>query len=128
MDDIETSIMAFTVGYNTNTTHIATTSDHSNSTSVEFDELTDLTSAQVNFDCIVDLDKRIWVSNPIIPISILPKLDPTAERCGRTYVLASCVTKYGIPPLPSCTLFTLPSLYSASSAVIRWTAKRPLVS
>ena len=45
-----------------------------------------------------------------------------------THVRASCVTKNGMPPLPSWTRLTLPSLYSASSEEMRWTVKRPLVS
>jgi hypothetical protein len=54
--------------------------------------------------------------------------DAERNKNSTTHVLASCVTKNGIPPLPNCTRLTLPNLYSASSPEMRCTVKRPLVS
>lgn len=67
--------------------------------------------------------ERMWRGGFGINQSLVQRL-----KDGRTHVLASCVTKNGIPPRPSWTRLTLPSLYSASSAWMRWTVKRPLVS
>lgn len=67
MDDVETTIVSFTVSDNTNTTHVATTSDHGNHTSVELDEVGNLSGGEIDFDRIVDLDGRVGVSDTIIP-------------------------------------------------------------
>jgi hypothetical protein len=63
MDDAETSLVALTVGDDTNTTHVATTSDHGNGASVELGEVADLASGQVNLDGIVDSDSGIGVAD-----------------------------------------------------------------
>jgi len=63
VDDVETSIVTLSVSDNTNTTHVATTSDHGDNSSVEFDELGDLTSSQIDLDGIVNLDGWVWVSD-----------------------------------------------------------------
>ena len=133
--DVETSIMSFSMCNHTHTAHVAATSDHGNDSSIELDKLCNFPRRQLDLDCIVDLDRRIGVTNPSRPTPCvsclarnLPKLGPTTESTQQTYVRASCVTKNGTPPRPNWTLLTLPSLYSASSVVMRWTVKRPLVS
>ncbi len=137
--NVEASVMTLAMSDDTNTTHVSSTGGHSNDTSIEADEVGDFAGSEINLHSVIDLDRRIRITNPTaaqqapsVFIQILrgdqPKLGPTTEGCSRTHVRASCVTKNGIPPLPSCTLLTLPSLYSASSVVIRWTVKRPFVS
>lgn len=88
--NVETSVVAFTVGDDTDTTHVTTTSGHGNDTSVETDEVVDfayvprqnfahmrpsaealLTSLEVDLDSVVDLDRRVWVSDTIMSPSAL---------------------------------------------------------
>jgi hypothetical protein len=64
VDNVEASVVALTVSDDTNTTHIATTSDHDDHTSVELDEVGDLAGGQVNLDGVVDLDGRVGVTDP----------------------------------------------------------------
>jgi hypothetical protein len=64
VNDVKASIMAFTMRYNTNTTHIATACDHGDDSSVELDKVGDLAGCEVYLDCIVDFDDGVWVSNP----------------------------------------------------------------
>jgi len=63
VDNVETSVVAFTVSDDTNTTHVVTTGDHGNGTSVELDVVGDFASGQVNLDGVVDLDERVRVTN-----------------------------------------------------------------
>jgi hypothetical protein len=63
VDDVEASIVALTVSDDTNTTHVTTTSNHGNDTSIELDEIGDLSSAQVNLDSVIDLDGWVWVTD-----------------------------------------------------------------
>ncbi len=96
--NVEASVVTLSVGNDTNTTHVTTTSNHGNDTSVELDEVGDLASREVNLDCVVDLDgwirvtdtrskissafPGIWHSNRWSSISfevVRPKLGPTAE-------------------------------------------------
>lgn len=63
VDNVETSIVTFTVGDDTNTTHVTTTSSHGDNTSVELDEVGDLSGSKVNLDSVVDLDGWIWVTD-----------------------------------------------------------------
>lgn len=65
VDDVETSVVALTVSDNTNTTHVTTTSDHDDGTSVELDEVSDLASGKVNLDSVVDLDQRVRVADAV---------------------------------------------------------------
>jgi hypothetical protein len=67
VNDVETTIVSFTVSDNTNTTHVTTTSNHGNHTSVELDEVGNLSGSNVDLDGIVDLDGRVRVSDTIIP-------------------------------------------------------------
>jgi len=63
VDDVETSVVTLAVGDNTNTTHVTTTSSHGDDTSVELDEVGDLTGSQINLDSVVDLDGWVWVTD-----------------------------------------------------------------
>lgn len=65
MDNVETTIVALTVGDDTNTTHVTTTSTHDNNASVEADEVGDLASSKVNLHRVVDLDSRVGVANAV---------------------------------------------------------------
>lgn len=65
VDDVETTIVALTVGDDTNTTHVATTGDHGNGTSVELNEVGNLASVQVNLDSVVDLDQGVGVADAV---------------------------------------------------------------
>ncbi len=148
VNNVEASIMTLTVSDDTNTAHITSTSNHSNHTSIELDKVGNLAGGKIDLHSVVDFDGRVrvtdttWVkfckhywrkyTNRWSSTNLLGKSTKAWTNgwmmSDRTYVLASCVTKNGIPPLPNCTLLTFPSLYSASSAWIRWTVKRPLVS
>ena len=66
MNNVETTIVPLTVRDNTNTTHVASTSHHSHDTSIESDELGDLTGRQIDLDGIVDLNRRIGISDAIV--------------------------------------------------------------
>lgn len=87
VNDIEASIVTFPMGDNTNTTHVATTRDHGNGTGVELDEVADLARCEINLHSVVDLDDRIWVSNPtfihlisIVPLILFqPNIGPTSD-------------------------------------------------
>lgn len=65
MDDVETTIVTLTVGDNTNTTHVTTTSSHGDNTSVETDEVNDLASGNVDLHGVVNLDGRVRVADAI---------------------------------------------------------------
>jgi hypothetical protein len=70
VDDVEASVVALTVGDDTNTTHVATTSDHDDDTGVELDEVGDLASGEVDLDGVVDLDGGVRVADPTRNFSI----------------------------------------------------------
>jgi hypothetical protein len=63
VNDVEASIVALAVSDDTNTTHVTTTSDHSDHTSVELDEVSDLTGGDIDLDSIVDLDGWVRVTD-----------------------------------------------------------------
>lgn len=65
VDNVETTVVALTVGDDTNTTHVATTGDHGDGASVEVDEVGDLASRQVNLDGVVDLDGGVGVADAV---------------------------------------------------------------
>ena len=65
VDNVETSVVALAVSDDTNTTHVATTSDHGHDTSVELDEVLDLPSGEIDLDGVVDLDGRVRVADPV---------------------------------------------------------------
>ena len=65
VDNVEASIVTLTVGDNTNTTHVATAGYHGNGTGVELDVVLDLASLKVDLDGVVDLDKRVGVTDAV---------------------------------------------------------------
>lgn len=65
VDDVETTIVALTVGDHTNTAHVTTTSNHDQGTSVELDEVGDLAGSEINLDGVVDLDQRVGVADAV---------------------------------------------------------------
>jgi hypothetical protein len=83
VDNVKASIVSLTVCDDTNTTHIAATSDHGDHTGIEADEVGDLASSNVDLDCVIDLDCRVWVSDTTIPsvcvICFQPNIDPTSD-------------------------------------------------
>lgn len=66
VDDVETSVVALTVGDDTDTTHVATAGNHGDDTSVEGDEVCDLAGSQVNLYGVVDADLGVGVANTIV--------------------------------------------------------------
>lgn len=64
--NVEATIVTLTVGDDTNTTHVTTTSDHGEGASVKLDEVGDLASVKVDLDSVVDLDQRVRVADAII--------------------------------------------------------------
>ena len=63
VDNVETTVVALTVGDDTNTTHVTTTSGHGDGAGVELDEVGDLASGKVDLDGVVDLDERVRVAD-----------------------------------------------------------------
>jgi len=63
VDDVEATIVTLTVGDDTDTTHVTTTGDHGNGTSVELDKVGDLAGGKVDLDSVVDLDQRVGVAD-----------------------------------------------------------------
>ena len=66
VDDVEATIVTLTVGDDTNTAHVTTTSDHGDGASVELDEVGDLASRKVNLNCVVDLDQGVRVTDAVL--------------------------------------------------------------
>lgn len=85
MNNIEASIMSLTVSDDTNSAHVTTTSNHSNHTSLESNEIGDLAGREVNLDSVVDLDLWVRVADSIVPsvFELLrffqPNIDPTSD-------------------------------------------------
>lgn len=65
VDNVETTIVALTVGDHTNTTHVTTTGDHDKRTSVELDEVRDLAGGEVDLHGVIDLDERVGVADAV---------------------------------------------------------------
>lgn len=65
VDDVEASVVTLTVGDDTNTAHVTTTSDHGDGASVELDEVGDLAGGEVNLHGVVDLDQGVRVTNAV---------------------------------------------------------------
>jgi hypothetical protein len=63
VDNAEATIVTLTVGDDTDTAHVTTTSDHGDGASVELDEVGDLAGLEVNLDGVVDLDQRVGVAD-----------------------------------------------------------------
>jgi hypothetical protein len=63
VDNVETTIVTLSVSDDTNTTHVTTTSDHGDNSSVELDEVGDLASSKLNLHGVVDLDGWVGVTD-----------------------------------------------------------------
>ena len=63
MDDIVGTLMLLSVQDDTNSTGIVSSGDHAHITVVESDEVLHLSGLNVEQDGVVDLDKRVWVSD-----------------------------------------------------------------
>lgn len=63
MDDIETTKVTFTMGDDTNATHIVTTSDEGNVSDFELEERIDFTGFEVDLDSVVGADHGIGVAD-----------------------------------------------------------------
>lgn len=63
VNNVETSVVALTVGDNTNTSHVTTTGNHSYASGVESNVLCDLTGLKVDLDGVVDLDCWVWIAD-----------------------------------------------------------------
>jgi hypothetical protein len=99
VQDVETSVVALTVGDDTDTTHVTTTDSHGDDTGVEADEVNDLSGGNVNLDGVVDLDGGVGVADAVEKLELAnlcpaqfailqkfdsssvdqPKLGPTTE-------------------------------------------------
>ena len=79
MDNVEATVMTFTMGDDTYTTHVATTSNHCNSTSIELDEVGDFASVQVNFDSVIDLESWIGIADAAKSVSMTPNITCRAQ-------------------------------------------------
>ena len=62
--NIEATVVAFSMSDDTHTTHVTTTSHHSDDTSIEANEVRDFSRRKIKFDGIVDLDGWIGIANP----------------------------------------------------------------
>lgn len=63
MDDIETSQMSLPVNNDTGSTHVSTTGNHDDVSSLELDVINDLVLDKVELDRVVDLDCWVGVSD-----------------------------------------------------------------
>lgn len=63
MDHVEAAGVTFTVGDNTDSTQVSATGTHNNVASVKLDVGSDLVGGEVDLDGVVDLDKRVWVTD-----------------------------------------------------------------
>ena len=66
MNDVEATVVTFPMSDNTDTTHVTAASDHRNDTRIELDKIRYLARGEVDLDGVVDLDQRIWVTNPML--------------------------------------------------------------
>lgn len=65
VDDVETSVMALTVGDDADTAHVTTTSHHGDGAGVELDVVLDLASLKVDLDGVVDTDGGVRVADTV---------------------------------------------------------------
>ena len=63
MDNVEASNVPLTVHNDTRTTHVTTTSDHDNVTSIELDKVGNLALLEIVFDGVVNLDAGVGVTD-----------------------------------------------------------------
>jgi hypothetical protein len=78
VDNVEATVVTLTVGDDTNTAHVTTTSDHGDVASVELDEVGDLAGGEVNLDGVVDLDQGVRVAD-----AVEEKEENVSNRAGR---------------------------------------------
>ena len=71
MNNIEPTIMALTMCDHTYTTHVTTSSNHCDYTSIEANEVADLTSRKVDLHSIVDFDGWIGISDSVAASRLL---------------------------------------------------------
>ena len=88
VNNVETSIVTLTVSDDTNTSHVTTTSDHSNDTGIELDEVGDLAGGEIDLDGVVDLDLGVGVTDAVIA-----RVSNTIRKIGRTSRCAACAEK-----------------------------------
>jgi hypothetical protein len=69
VNDVEASIVTLTVSDDTNTTHVTTTSNHGNYTSIELDVFGNLAGGKVDLHSVVDLDGWVRVADARSKIS-----------------------------------------------------------
>jgi hypothetical protein len=81
VDGLKASLMLLTFFYDSNPTCVAPTSHHYDIANIKFDEVNNLVGLQVQLDCVIGLDKWIWITDcaPIISVQVrdplLTKLD-----------------------------------------------------
>lgn len=61
--NVETTVVTLAVSDDTDTSHVATTSDHGDDTGIEADELADLAGGEVDLDGVVDTDGGIGIAD-----------------------------------------------------------------
>jgi hypothetical protein len=80
VDDVEASVVALTVGDDTDTAHVTTTSDHGDGASVELDEVGDLAGGKVDLDGVVDLDQGVRVTDAVLEKEKLALVEGNGEH------------------------------------------------
>jgi hypothetical protein len=90
VDNVEASVVALTVGDDTDTTHVATTSDHGDGASVELDEVSDLASGKLNLDGVVDLDGRVRVADAAKRFSLATRLGRGEHTAASQALIVLC--------------------------------------
>lgn len=63
MHDIKATNVSLTMCDNTGTTHVATTSDHDNISSVKWNEIDNLVLFKIKLDSVIDTDQRIRITD-----------------------------------------------------------------
>ena len=63
MDDIESTNVLLPVYDNTSTSHVTTTSNNDDVTSIKLDKVADLASLKLKLDSVVNLDSRVGVTD-----------------------------------------------------------------
>ena len=77
MNNSEATVVSLTMSDDTDPTHIATTSDHSDHTGVKLDVVCNLACSQIYLDSVVDLDDWVWVSDSDFSLASLICMFPT---------------------------------------------------
>jgi len=77
VDNVKATVVSLSVSDDTDSAHVAATSNHGDHTSIESDEVCDLASCKINLDCVVDLDSRVRVSDSKHPSAFVIFIFPT---------------------------------------------------